>query len=137
MEYVHLSTSYPPLHGNRRLTFLLVIAFIFTFYILVFLIDLLPATRGKHRDTNGEETEMGAAGTAPQTRHATDGHTSTEHNNNNTANAPYHNDDGREQAALADGRDGARGANGYYANQTNGFQVPLNQQNKPIAAQNF
>ncbi|KAI9885898.1 MAG: hypothetical protein M1823_002323 [Watsoniomyces obsoletus] len=46
-----------------------VIAFIFTFYILVFLIDLLPATRQKHhrhRPTELTDAEMDAAGASTE-----------------------------------------------------------------------
>lgn len=50
-----------------------VIAFIFTFYILVFVIDLLPATRKKHRFLRQDMAEMEGAGTSPQARRSAEG----------------------------------------------------------------
>ncbi|KAI9792105.1 MAG: hypothetical protein M1816_003087 [Peltula sp. TS41687] len=108
----------------------LVIAFLFTFYILAFGIDLLPAAARKkqahNNDDDNNNTELGAAGTASQAGHAADAEQPA-----SGETGGFWSNGGHRQMLKEEG---------YSADGVNGFnqarQVPMSQ-NKPITARNF
>ncbi|KAA6416046.1 MAG: FK506 suppressor Sfk1 [Lasallia pustulata] len=106
-----------------------VVALIFTFYVLTFFIDLLPAVRNKHHTGSGApQVEMGHANGGS---HLTDGYSSNGqvplNGQSGYADEPHINGVGHRTAA---------GGDRYYEN--GGYENgPLPGQHKPIAAQNF
>lgn len=106
-------------------------ALIFTFYVLTFFIDLLPAVRNRHHTGSGvSQVEMGHAS---DSSHITEGRRSNGqeplNNEPGYGGKPHLSDVGHRARARGD----VYYENGGYENGP----LPRQANNKPIAAQNF
>lgn len=106
-------------------------ALIFTFYILTFFVDLLPAVRNRHRTGSGlPQVEMGHANGGS---HITGGHRSN-------GQVPLNSEPGYggKPHPSGVGHRATGGADTYY--KTGGYEngsLPRQTNNRPGAAQNF
>ncbi|KAF9692357.1 hypothetical protein EKO04_009428 [Ascochyta lentis] len=122
---------------NVAAVFEWIIAFVYTWYVLSFFIDFLPAVRGKHHQSYQTEMQM-AEEAGPQPRTASDGAAESQQyfRGQPTNDAPHINGNGRITDAYANGYSNGEPGQNFYPN-ANGFNNQYPKPEAPLSSRNF
>ena len=104
-------------YWNVAAVFEWVISFVYTWYVLSFFIDFLPAVRSKHHQSHQTEMQMAEeGGSAPRTMGDGDAESHQYFRGQSTNGTPHINGDGRVTDSYTNGEPGQNfypNANGY------------------------